>query len=142
MYCSTCGQHLNDGAHFCEHCGASLEMPGAVTNDSPTRSVHTYQEVKDPYKEQITQLKLELKQLKLDLRQIKTSMSNRRAQYNQTAAFVPGGALKRGFKMFEDFQLWSPQRQKEALQQEILRMEQELLGLEQAQVQWKMMQQR
>jgi len=141
MYCSTCGQQLSDGAHFCEHCGASLELPGAVTNGSPTRSAHTYHEIKDPYKEQITQLRLELKQLKLDLRQIKTGMSSRRAQYNQSSAFVPGGVLKRGYKMLEDFQLWSPQRQKETLQQEILRMEQELLGLEQAQLQWKQSQQ-
>ena len=141
MFCSTCGHPLNDGAHFCEHCGASLELPGAVTVDSPTRSTHTYHEVKDPYKEQIAQLKLELKQLKLDLRQIKTGMSNRRSQYNQTAAFVPHGTLRRGYKMLEDFQLWSPQRQKEALQQEVLRLEQELLGLEQAQAQWKQMQQ-
>ena len=141
MYCSTCGQQLHDGAHFCEHCGASLELPAAVTTDSPTRSAHTYHEVKDPYKEQITQLRLELKQMKLDLKQIKMDMSNRRAQYNQTAAFVPGGTLRRGYKMLEDFQLWSPQRQKEALQQEILRLEQELLGLEQAQAQWKVTQQ-
>ncbi|MBV9616400.1 MAG: zinc ribbon domain-containing protein [Ktedonobacteraceae bacterium] len=141
MYCSTCGQQLHDGAHFCEHCGASLELPAAVTTDSPTRSTHTYHEVKDPYKEQITQLRLELKQMKLDLKQIKMDMSNRRAQYNQTAAFVPGGTLRRGYKMLEDFQLWSPQRQKEALQQEILRLEQELLGLEQAQAQWKVTQQ-
>jgi len=140
VYCATCGHQLNDGAHFCEHCGASLEMPAAVTNDGPSRAEHTYREVKDPYKEQITQLRLELKQLKLDLRQIKTGMSSRRAQYNQTSAFVPGGVLKRGYKMLEDFQLWSPQRQKEGLQQEILRLEQELLGLEQAQVQWKMQQ--
>jgi hypothetical protein len=142
VYCSTCGQQLNDGAHFCEHCGASLELPEAVTSGSPTRSAHTYNEVKDPYKEQIAQLRLELKQMKLDLKQIKMNMSNRRAQYNQSSTFVPGGALKRGYKMLEDFQLWSPQRQKEGLQQEILRMEQELLGLEQAQAQWKQMQQR
>jgi predicted amidophosphoribosyltransferase len=137
MYCSTCGQQLHDGAHFCEHCGATLEQPGAVTTSHPTRSPHTYNEGKDPYKDQISQLRLQLKQLKLDLRQIKTTMSNKRALHNQTAAFVPGEALRRGYKMFEDFQLWSPQRQKETLQQEILRLEQELLGLEQAQAQWK-----
>ena len=142
MYCSTCGQQLHDGARFCEHCGAALEQPGAITPGSPTRSAHTYHEVKDPYKEQITQLRLELKQLKLDLRQIKTTMSNRRAQHNQTTAFVPGEMLRRGYKMLEDFQLWSPERQKEGLQQEILRLERELLGLEQAQAQWKITQQR
>jgi predicted amidophosphoribosyltransferase len=137
MYCSTCGQQLQDGAHFCEHCGATLERPGAVTTTNPTRSTHISHEAQDPYKDQISQLRLQLKQLKLDLRQIKTNMSNKRALHNQTAAFVPGEVFRRGYKMLEDFQLWSPQRQKETLQQEILRLEQELLGLEQAQAQWK-----
>ncbi len=158
MYCSACGQHLRDDAHFCDHCGASTELPGAVTNESPVapapieyavdgppvvRSIapsHTYHENVDPYKDQITQLKLELKQIKLELKRVNADLSATRAQHNTTAAFVPRGTLRRGYKMFEDMRLWAPQQQKQALQQEILNMEQELLNLEQAQVQWKLQQ--
>ncbi|MDQ2885643.1 MAG: zinc ribbon domain-containing protein [Chloroflexota bacterium] len=163
MYCSACGQHLRDDAHFCDHCGASTELPGAVTNESPVapsrtyREVevpaevpyeerpvaptHTYYENEDPYKDQIAQLKLELKQVKLELKRVNADLSATRAQHNTTAAFVPRGTLRRGYKMFEDMRLWGPQQQKQALQQEIINMEQELLDLQQAQVQWKLQQQ-
>lgn len=134
MFCTACGQHLQDGAHFCDRCGARLEQPGAVTYTAPTRSTRSSS---DPYKEQIAQLKLQLRQLKLSLKQINTGMSNKRSQYNETAAFVPHGMLRRGYKMIEDAQLWGPQQQKQQLQQEIAQLEQELLGLQQAQIQWK-----
>jgi predicted amidophosphoribosyltransferase len=159
MYCSACGQHLREDAHFCDHCGASTELPGAVTNESPVAPArteyavdgpyeerpvaptHTYYENEDPYKDQITRLKLELKQIKLELKRVNADLSATRAQHSTTAAFVPRGTLRRGYKIIEDVRLWGPQQQKQALQQEILNMEQELLNLQQAQVQWKMQQQ-
>jgi hypothetical protein len=64
-------------------------------------------------------------------------MSNKQAQYNETATFVPRGMLRHGYKMIEDVQLWGPQQRKQQLQQEIAQLEQELLGLQQAQAQWK-----
>ncbi len=134
MFCTACGQRLHDGAHFCDRCGARLESPGAVTYTAPARSTRSSS---DPYKEQIAQLRLQLRQLKLSLKQINTGMSNRRSQYNETAAFVPRGMLRRGYKMIEDVQLWGPQQHKQQLQQEIAQLEQELLGLQQAQIQWK-----
>lgn len=134
MFCTACGQHMKDGAHFCDHCGAQLEQPGAITYSAPARSTGLHS---DPYKEQIAQLKLQLRQLKLSLKQISTGMSNKRAQYNETAAFVPRGMLRHGYKMIEDVQLWGPQQRKQQLQQEIAQLEQELLGLQQAQIQWK-----
>jgi len=137
MFCATCGQRVRDGAHFCDHCGAQLEQPEAITRTAPTESTHTYHEVTDPYKEQIAQLKLQMKQLKLMLKQINMDMSNKRAQHSETAAFVPRGVLRRGYKMIEDAQLWGPQQRKQQLQQEILQMEQELLGLQKAQTDWK-----
>lgn len=137
MFCATCGQRLRDGAHFCDHCGTQLELPGAITQTAPAESTHTYHEVTDPYKEQIVQLKLQMKQLKLMLKQVNMDMSNKRAQHSETAAFVPRGALRRGYKMIEDMQLWGPQQRKQQLQQEILQMEQELLGLQKAQTDWK-----
>lgn len=159
MYCSACGQHLHDDARFCDHCGASIELPGSVTNENPappthtrrqpdgpneerpTPSTRTYHENKDPYKDQIAQLKLELRQLKLELKRVNANLSTTRAQHNETAAFVPHGVLRRGYKIIEDVRLWGPQQQKQALQQEIMNMEQELLNMQQAQTQWKLQQQ-
>jgi uncharacterized protein involved in exopolysaccharide biosynthesis len=138
VFCSTCGQNLRAGAQFCDQCGTSMELPGAVTQENPTRSTHAHHEIKDPYKEQITQLKLEIKQLKLELKQVNTGLSNTRAQHNETAAFLPRGALRRGYKWLEDIRLLGPQQQKQSLQQEVMTMEQELLNLEQAQAQWRL----
>jgi phage shock protein A len=101
--------------------------------NSPRRPNRT----QDPYKEQIAQLKLQIRQLKLNLKQISTKMSSTRAGYNETAAFVPPGILKRGYKMIEDARLLGPQQQKQQLQQQIMQLEQQLLGLQQAQAQWK-----
>lgn len=141
MFCTTYGQRLRDGARFCDHCGAQLEQPGAITYTAPAQSAHTHHGVSDshtdPYKEQIGQLKLQLRQLKLSLKQINTGMSNKRSQYNETATFVPRGMLRHGYKMIEDVQLWGPQQRKQQLQQDIAQLEQELLGLQQAQAQWK-----
>ncbi|GCE11184.1 zinc ribbon domain-containing protein [Tengunoibacter tsumagoiensis] len=139
MYCATCGQPIRDGAQFCESCGAQLQVPGAVTpyDYKATRGTRQRNEIADPYKDQIAQLRLQIKQLKLDLKQINTGMSTTRSQYYQTSAFVPHGLLRRGYKWIEDIRLLGPQQQKQRLQQEIISLEQQLLGLQQAQMQWK-----
>ena len=150
MFCSNCGAHAEDGAHFCQNCGASLQAPGGIVRQpyqgtgGPQDARHSSPQVnpgsgkpQDPYKEQIQQLKLEIRQLKLDLKEITTRMSSIRSRYYQTAAFVPRGLLRRGDKVIEDFRLLGPQQQKEQLQREIMQLEQELLGLQQAQAQWK-----
>ena len=149
MFCSNCGTRAEDGAHFCQNCGASLQAPGGVSQQpyqymapqesgarrgSPRSGSGKPQ---DPYKDQIQQIKLELRQLKLDLKQITTSMSSIRSRYHETAAFVPRGLLRWGDKAVEDFRLLGPQQQKEQLQRQIMQLEQELLGLQQAQAQWK-----
>jgi predicted amidophosphoribosyltransferase len=149
MFCSQCGFRIQDGAHFCENCGAPLRAPGGVRQQpvlsapelipSGTRRAGKLQ---DPYKEQIAELKLQIRQLKLHLKQITTNMSNIRSQYNETAAFVPRGLLRWGDKAIEDFRLLGPQQQKQQLQQQIMQLEQQLLGLQQAQAQWKAQQQR
>ena len=149
MFCSQCGTHAEDGAHFCQNCGAPLQAPGGVVQQSypyrtPEDSVvpgasrrSPTSKSQDPYKEQIQQLKLEIRQLKLDLKQITTQMSSIRSRYYETAAFVPRGLLRWGDKAMEDFRLLGPQQQKERLQQHIMQLEQELLALQQAQAQWK-----
>ncbi len=157
MYCARCGAYNQDGAHFCQNCGNQLQAPGAVLQQPPIDpyQIYTQEEPsvrprarsgrsvkpRDPYQDQIKQLKLQIKQMKLYLKQVNTHMSATRAQYNQTSAFVPEGILKRGYKWFEDMRLLGPQQQKQQLQQQILQLEQQLLGLEQAQTQWKMMNQ-
>jgi zinc-ribbon domain len=136
MFCSACGLSVKDGAHFCENCGASLQAPGGVTSYAPEGPAGRMRgKPKDPYKDQISQLKLQLKQLKLYLKQINTKMSNARSQYYETAAFVPHGLLREGYKWAEDLRLLGPQQQKQSLQQEIMALEQQLLVLEQAR--WK-----
>ncbi len=149
MFCSRCGTHAEDGAHFCQNCGAPLQAPGGVVQQpypyrtpedtvvpSASRGSST-SKPQDPYKEQIQQLKLEIRQLKLDLKQITSQMSSIRSRYYETAAFVPRGLLRWGDKAIEDFRLLGPQQQKERLQQQIMQLEQELLALQQAQAKWK-----
>jgi len=136
MFCSQCGVHIADGAHFCENCGASLQAPGAVSQEAPAKTSRRAGNSKDPYQEQISQLRLQLRQLKLDLKRINTEMSAIRAQYNQSSSFVPGGIFKRGYKDIEDARLWGHQKKKQELQQQIIYLEQQLLGLQQQQAQW------
>lgn len=91
---------------------------------------------KNPYREQIQQLRLQIRQLKLDLRQINNNMSQTRAGYNQNAAFMPW-PIREGAKIYEDIKLKGSQPQKVQLQQQIQQLEQQLLGLEQQQLVWK-----
>ncbi len=157
MFCSACGQSVSENARFCQHCGAQFQEEEEIAPREIAPYEEPYQEVepvaatesvlapakprqravRDPYKEQIAELRLYIKQLKLELRQITTDMANTRAHYNQTSAFIPRGILHKGYKLFEDAHLLGPQQQKERLQQEVLRAEQELLDLQQAQLDWK-----
>jgi zinc-ribbon domain len=142
MNCPRCSARVPDGANFCEACGQPLRQTqeAAFYEEQPRGRVRSrgasIQGVQDPYKDQIKQMKLQLKQLKLYLKQITTQMSSTRARYHETAAFVPHGIFGKGYKWFEDMRLLGPQQQKEQLQRQILQLEQELLGLEQAQQEW------
>ena len=145
MFCSQCGTHVKDGEHFCSSCGASLQNPGAVQQQSPgpaSRSANNNNSGKpqDPYKEQIADLRLQIKQLKLDLRQVNNTMGRTRSHYYQTRAFLPW-RIREGSKLFEDIRLIGKQPQKEQLQQQVADLQQQLLGLEQAQIEWKREQQ-
>jgi len=143
MFCTSCGKHVQDGARFCDNCGASLQAPGGVNYQQPTpvgeRAVRPGRrngKAQDPYKEPIKQLKLQIRQLKLDLKQINTKMSNTRSTYNETRACLPSRQLRRGEKMLEDALLWKPQINKQQLQKQIIQLEQQLLSLQQQQAQW------
>ncbi len=146
MFCAQCGTQADDGSRFCSTCGSALQGPGGVADQPPqqyspssragSRGSGRAKKQADPYQAQIKQLKLEIRQLKLDLKQINTQMSSIRSNYNETAAFVPRGLLRRGDKMIEDARLLGPQRQKQQLQQQIMQLEQQLLALQQQQQQW------
>jgi len=140
MNCPACGAPIQNNANFCERCGNPLHRVEEVSSytvktrgGARPRGIST----QDPYKDQIKQLRLQLKQVRLYLRQVTTQMSSTRARYHETAAFVPFGILSKGYKWFEDIRLLGPQQQKEQLQRQVLQMEQELLGLQQAQEEWK-----
>ena len=153
MFCSKCGTHVQDGDHFCNNCGAPLHASGGIvqqlsvsmpsinplssTPPQPKTSRGASKKPRDPYKDQIQQLKLDIRELKLDLKQITTYMANTRSQYYETAAFVPRGLLRLGDKMIEDLRLLGPQQQKQQLQQQIMQFERQLLTLQQAQSPWK-----
>lgn len=138
MYCPECGASISNSANFCDKCGTPLHPSQEVVSYEETRRATRRGSIsrQDPYKDQIKQLKLQIKQSKIYLRQITTQMSSTRAQYNETSAFIPRGLLHRGYKIVEDLRLLKPQQQKEQLQRQILQMEQELLGLQQAQQTW------
>jgi|SRR5579863_1752783 len=151
MFCAQCGSHAEDGAHFCNTCGAALQAPGGIAYQQP-QSYEPYQQPvqpvqkaarrsssakpQDPYKLQIQQLKLQIRQLKLDLKQITTQMSTIRSRHNQSSAFTPGGFFKESSRLFEDMSLMGPQKKKQQLQQQIMQLEQELLSLQQQQQRW------
>jgi predicted amidophosphoribosyltransferase len=140
MNCPACGAPIQNSANFCERCGNPLHRVAEVNSyATETRGGARPRgtSAQDPYKDQIKQMKLQLKQVRLYLRQVTTQMSSTRARYHETAAFVPFGILSKGYKWFEDIRLLGPQQQKEQLQRQILQMEQELLGLQQAQEEWK-----
>jgi hypothetical protein len=155
MFCSQCGTATAAGSRFCTWCGAPLEQANAEVLEIERRQpapgpVLAEQQEKgrrpqprrgsrrqDPYRERIQQLRLQLRALKLDLRQLNAYLSNVRTQYYMSAAFVPRGLLRWGYKAIEDFRLMQPQQQKQLLQQKIFELERELLQLQQEQAAWR-----
>lgn len=141
MLCSQCGIQVKDGEHFCSNCGAPLQNPGAIQQHAPGQNSRSGDNrntggSQNPYKVQIEDLRLQLKQLKLDLRQVNNTMGRTRSHYYQTRAFLPW-RIREGSKWFEDLRLIGKQPQKEQLQRQIADLQQRLLELEQAQIDWK-----
>ena len=141
MFCAHCGKPTQPDAHFCGYCGAAIMAPDVTSSKRMTEPLSMDAEVAlashisdaatlPPRKEQLHALKLELKRLKLQLREVNAQMSQLRAQHSQTSAFVPGRALRHAYKEVEDARLMGPQSQKQALQQQIFRIEEQILALE------------
>ena len=153
MFCINCGEHVKDGDHFCNNCGAPLQAPGGITQSPPApRSPQMppaqnasrrprAAKPKNPYRDQIAQLRLQLKSLKLQLRQLNQHISGTRSNYFELDSVVQRGAIHNIGRMIEGAQLFGPYQQKKQMQEQIMQLEQQLLSLEQAQEQWKLQQQ-
>ena len=159
MFCTNCGAQVQDGTHFCGNCGAALQEPGGIsyqpspqTAQKPNRQraqggpksgsgTRRVAKPQDPFQPQIKELRLQLKQMKLYLKQINQEMSVTRAQYQEMRPLLFSNLAWHLGKGFEEFRLWHPQQQKQALQNQILQMEQHLLSLEYQQAQWQAQQQ-
>ncbi|WP_052889836.1 zinc ribbon domain-containing protein [Thermogemmatispora carboxidivorans] len=149
MFCSRCGTAVAAGTRFCTWCGAPLEGANVAELLTPgpelARPLEKGRRLQprrggrrqDPYRERIQQLRLQLRALKLDLRQLNAYLANVRTQYYMSAAFVPRGLLRWGYKAIEDLRLMQPQQQKQLLQQKIFELERELLQLQQEQAAWR-----
>jgi hypothetical protein len=162
MFCTNCGSPVEDGAHFCSSCGSPLQQPGAISyqpvqqagqgargrrgqGQAGERATGTGRarqpKPQDPFQPQIKALKLQLKQMKLYLKQINQEMAITRAQYQEMRPLLFGSLAWHLGKGFEEFRLWKPQQQKQALQNQIMQLEQQLLSLEYQQAQWQAQQQ-
>jgi len=153
MFCSNCGARVIDGDRFCKNCGASLQATDGVMQQSPAGSRERMPasardsrrqgagRPKNPYRDQIAQLRLQLKEAKLKLRELNNSIRGTRSNYFEFDSFVQRGPIHEIGRMIEGTQLFGPYQQRKQLQEQVMQLEQELLSLEQAQEQWKLQQQ-
>src|SRR5690348_1980606 len=94
MFCATCGRAMKDGDRFCSNCGAPLQLPGGVMSSTlARRQVRTpatapnaahrsiANKPKNPYRDQIAQLRLQLRELKLQLRGLNQQIRGTRSNY-------------------------------------------------------------
>lgn len=154
MFCATCGRPMKDGDRFCSNCGAPLQAAGAVMPSAPARrQVRTpatapnashrpiANKPKNPYRDQIAQLRLQLRELKLQLRQLNQQIRGTRTNYFEFDSFVQRGPAHNIGRMIEGVQLFGPYQQRKQMQNQVMQLEQQLLSLEQAQEQWRLQQQ-
>jgi hypothetical protein len=141
MFCAHCGAAAQADSRFCGQCGAPLLAPDVTSNKRSTGPVADGVDVAledqpatpasaPTRKQQLQGLKLELKRLKLELREINAQLSQVRSQYQQGAPFAPYGMGRRVYREVENLQLLQPQQRKQALQQQIFRLEEHILALE------------
>ena len=155
MFCSTCGRPMKDGDRFCSNCGAPLQATGAVMPSTPARGRQARlaatpptadhrpiaNKAKNPYRDQIAQLRLQLRELKLQLRELNQQIRGTRSNYFEFDSFVQRGPMRSIGRMVEGAQLFGPYQQRKQLQNQVMQLEQQLLSLEQAQEQWRLQQQ-
>ena len=153
MFCSNCGIQAQDGDRFCKNCGASLQAFGGVMQ-RPFKPSQTHppsppktprrpgvNRQKNPYRDQIAQLRLQLKELRMHLRELNNQIRGTRSNYFELDSFLQRGPLHNAGRMVEGAQLFGPYQQRKQLQDQIMQLEHELLPLEKAQEQWRVQQQ-
>ncbi len=153
MFCANCGTQAKDGDHFCNNCGAPLQSAGAVVPQQPRSSRSPVpsgsrtprrggaKRAKDPYKDQIAQIRLQLKEVKIQLRELNNGIRGTRSNYFELDSFVQRGPLHNIGRMVEGAQLFGPYQQRKQLQDQELQLEHQLLELQKTQEQWKFQQQ-
>ncbi len=141
MFCAHCGAAALAGSRFCGQCGAPLLAPDVISNRRATMPMGEEVDVApsdqaEPaasapgHKQQLQALKLELKRLKLELREVNAQIAQVRTGHQQGAPFTPYGVGRRIYRETENIQLLQPQQRKQALQQQIFRLEEHILALE------------
>jgi hypothetical protein len=140
MFCSQCGAAAQVGARFCGQCGAPLLAPDVTSSQRATGPVGAADRAPaagpqtpasaPTRKQQLQALKQELKRLKLELREVNAQLAHIRTQYQQGTPFTPYGVGRRIYREVENLELLQPQQRKQALQQQIFRLEEQILALE------------
>ena len=153
MFCSKCSTRVQDGDYFCKNCGASLRVTdGTVRNPSMLPQTYTSTAPnaarqrqggwgRNPYRDQIAQLRLQLKELRMQLRELNSQIMGTRSNYFEIDLFMQRGLFHDLGRMIEGTQLFGPYQQRRQLQSQIMQLEHELLPLEQAQEQWRLQRQ-
>ncbi len=152
MFCSNCNTHIDDGDCFCKNCGASLQAPAGIVQRQPAFSRPELPShprnpgrvgmrgPKNPYRDQIAQIRLQLKELRMNLRELNNQIMGTRSNYFELDSFVQRGLVHNIGRMIEGTQLFGPYQQRKQLQDQIAQLERELLPLEKAQEQWRLQQ--
>ncbi len=156
MFCSSCGIQTQDGERFCKNCGAALQDAGGVVQrpprpkqqrnpanwQGPRRPAPGMNRPKNPYRDQIAQLRLQLKEQRMRLRELNNQISGTRSNYFEFDSFIQRGPVHNIGRMVEGAQLFGPYQQRKQLQEQVRQLEEQLLTLEKAQEQWRLQQQR
>jgi hypothetical protein len=169
MFCANCGIQVDDGDIFCKNCGISLQVPGNVVSRSMTRPTVVEQAPRhpqgqgngrnqgnghalrrangqgpierNPYRDQIAQLRLQLREARMQLRDLNNQIGNTRSNYFEFDSFMQRGLIHNVGRMIEGAQLFNPYQQRKQLQAQVQQLEGQLLQLEKAQEQWRLQRQ-
>jgi uncharacterized coiled-coil DUF342 family protein len=151
MFCLSCGARAEDGDRFCKHCGDPLQGGTISQLPVPTRPRKLAAQQtprrpdanrqRNPYRDQIAQLRLQLRELRMQLQEVNYQIRGTRSNYFEFDSFVQRGLIHDVGRMIEGAQLFNPYQQRKQLQDRIMQIERELLPLEKAQEQWRLQQQ-
>jgi uncharacterized protein (DUF3084 family) len=96
---------------------------------------------KNPYRDQIAQLRIQLREARMQLRDVNNQIGNTRSNYFEFDSFMQRGLVHNVGRMIEGAQLFNPYQQRKQLQTQVQQLEAQLLQLEKAQEQWRLQRQ-